>query len=385
VVSAVSLPLTTLASVQTGRRRLELRELPLPPLAPDSGLLKVEATGVCGSDVGFYEQQDLGPRILGHEVVGTIAALGAAAADRWGLREGDRVVLEEYLPCGHCSFCRSAEFRLCLAADPSLTPGALRYGSTALDVGPGLWGGYSEYMYLHPRTVAHKLGPAVPARLASLALPLANGFEWAVREGGAGLGSVVLIIGPGQQGLGCVLAAKQAGAACVIVTGLPRDARRLEVARLLGADQTLVAGDGFDLAAEVTALLGGARPGIIVDTAAGSEATLPGALDVAGKRGVIVVPASVRRPLRELDFYKITRKYLTVKGVRGHSFQAVEWAIGVIGGGHPGIRAMSSLDVGLADVDAAIRGTGGELDQPVIHATVSPSTVSPSPSTERPT
>lgn len=378
----MGLPLTTLASVQTGRRRLALRELPLPPVTPDSGLLKVEATGVCGSDVGFYEQ-DAGPRILGHEVVGTIAALGAVAAERWGLREGDRVVLEEYLPCGHCSFCRSSEFRLCQAADPSLTPGALRYGSTALDVWPGLWGGYSEYMYLHPRTVAHKIGPGVPARLASLALPLANGFEWAVREGGAGLGSVVLILGPGQQGLGCVLAAKQAGAACVIVTGLPRDAHRLEVARTLGADHTLVAGDGFDLAAEVTALLGGERPGIIVDTAAGSEATVPGALDAAAKRGVIVLPAWVRRPLRELDFYKITRKYLTVKGVRGHSFQAVEWAIGVISGGHPGAGAMSSLDVGLADVDSAIRGTGGELDQPVIHATVSPGDVSPASSAER--
>jgi threonine dehydrogenase-like Zn-dependent dehydrogenase len=371
----MALPLTTLASVQTGRRRLELRELPLPPVTPDSGLLQVEATGVCGSDVGFYEQ-DPGPRILGHEVVGTIAALGAVAADRWGLREGDRVVLEEYLPCGHCPFCRSSEFRLCQAADPSFVPGALRYGSTALDVRPGLWGGYSEYMYLHPRTVAHRLGPAVPARLASLALPLANGFEWAVREGGAGLGSIVLVIGPGQQGLGCVLAARQAGAACVIATGLPGDAHRLAVARQLGADHTLVAGEGdgagFDLAAEVVALLGGERPGIIIDTAAGSEATIPGALDAAARRGVIVVPASVRRPLRELDFYKITRKYLTVKGVRGHSFQAVEWAIGVISGGHLGVSAMSSLDVGLADVDAAIRGTGGELDQPVIHATVSP-------------
>jgi len=367
----MSLPATTLASVQTGRRRLELRELPVPPVGPDSGLLKVEATGVCGSDFGFYEQ-DLGPRILGHEVVGTVAALGATAADRWGLREGDRVVLEEYLPCGHCSFCRSSEYRLCPAGDPSLTPGALRYGRTGLDVPPGLWGGYSEYMYLHPRTVAHKLGPDVPAALASMALPVANGYEWAVREGGAAPGSVVLVIGPGQQGLGCVIAAKQAGAACVIVTGLPRDAGRLAVARQLGADHTLVAGDGPGLAAEVTELLGGERPGIVIDTAAGSEATLPGALDVVAKRGVVVVPAWVPRPLRELDFYQITRKYLTVKGVRGHSYHAVEWAIGLIAGAPAGIRAMSSLEVGLADVDAAIRGTGGELGQPVIHATVTP-------------
>lgn len=367
----MTLPATTLASVQTGPRRLELRELPIPPVTPDSGLLMVEATGVCGSDVGFY-QQDHSPRVLGHEVVGTVAALGASAADRWGLREGDRVVLEEYLPCGHCSFCRSSEFRLCPEGDPSLTPGAIRYGRTPLDVPPALWGGYSQYMYLHPRTVAHKLGPAVPAGLASLALPIANGFEWTVREGGAGPGSVVLVLGPGQQGLGCVIAARQAGAACVIITGLASDARRLEVARQLGADHALIVENGTDLPKEVAAVLGSERPSIVIDTAAGSEATLPGALEVAAKRGVIVVPASVHRPLRKLDFYKITRRYLTVKGVRGHSYQAVEWAIGLIADGHPGLAAMSSLDVGLADVETAIRGTGGELGQPVIHATVTP-------------
>jgi threonine dehydrogenase-like Zn-dependent dehydrogenase len=373
--AAMSLPSTTLAAVQTGPRRTELRELPVPPVAPDSGLLQVEATGVCGSDMMFY-QQDVRPRILGHEVVGTVAALGASAADRWGVAEGDRVVLEEYLPCGHCSFCRSSEYRLCPAADWSLTPGALRYGCTALDVAPGLWGGYSEYMYLHPRTVAHKIGATIPAGLAAMALPMANGFEWTVREGGTRPGSVVLIIGPGQQGLSCVLAAKQAGAACVIIAGRPADTHRLEVARQLGADHVLVTGDGpgdgSGLAGQVTGLLGGEHPEIVIDTAAGSEATIPEALDVVARRGVIVVPSSVRRPLRELDFYKITRKYLTVKGVRGHSFAAVEWALSVIGTGHPGIRAMSSLEVGLSEVDAAIRGTGGELDRPVIHATVSP-------------
>ena len=367
----MSLPSTALCCVLIGPRRLELRELPIPPLGTDSGLLKVDATGVCGSDVGFFGS-DLSPRVLGHEVTGTIAALGSTAEERWGVREGDRVLLEEYLPCGHCAVCRTGNYRFCQASDVNTTPGALRYGSTPLSVPPGLWGGYSEYMYLHPRTVMHIIPPSVPAARAALALPIANGFEWTVLEGGTGPGSVVLIMGPGQQGLGCVIAAKQSGAACVVVTGLRKDKHRLEVARELGADHTLVADEDTDLVAVVTELTGGDLPDIVVDTAAGSETTLNAAMDAVRKHGVIVMPASVHRPLRDVTLYKLRQKQVALKGVRGHSFLAVERAIDVIERGHPGIRAMSSLTVGLGDVETAIRATGGELDRPVIHAVVVP-------------
>ena len=367
----MSLPSVTWCCVLAGPRRLELRELPLPPVGPDSGLLKVDATGVCGSDADFFSR-DLSPRVLGHEVVGTIAALGSAAQQRWGVREGDRVLLEEYLPCGHCAFCRTADYRFCTESDVNATPGALRYGSTPLSIPPAAWGGYSEYMYLHPRTVMHVLRSGLPATRASLALPVANGFEWTVREGGTGPGSVVLVIGPGQQGLGCVIAARQAGAACVIVSGLSRDTYRLEVARQLGADYTLVADDGSDLVAALDALTGGERPDVVIDTAAGSETTLGVALDAVRKRGAIVMPASVRRPVRDVELYKLRQKSVALKGVRGHSFQAVERAIDVLERGAPGVHAMSSLTVGLGDVETAIRGTAGELDRPVIHAVVVP-------------
>ncbi len=366
----MNLPSTTLCCVLTGPRHLELRELPVPPVDVDSGLLKVDATGVCGSDVGFFGSE-LSPRVLGHEVVGTIAALGRAAEQRWGVREGDRVLLEEYLPCGHCAFCRTADYRLCPASDVNATAGALRYGSTPLSVPPALWGGYSEYMYLHPRTIMHVLRRTMPYARAPLALPIANGYEWTVREGGAGPGSVVLIIGPGQQGLGCVIAATRAGAAAVIVLGLRQDEHRLAVARQLGADHTLVADDSADLVAVLAGLVG-ELPDIVIDTAAGSERTLGVALDVVRKRGVIVMPASVRRPLGNVAIYQLRQKNVTLKGVRGHSFHAVEQAIDVVERGHPGMHAMSSLTVGLGEVETAIRGTGGELDRPVIHAVVVP-------------
>jgi threonine dehydrogenase-like Zn-dependent dehydrogenase len=366
----MTIPSTSTAAVMTGKRQTELRELPVPRIGPDAGLLRVEAAGVCGADVGFYGR-DLSPRVLGHENVGTIVQIGAIAARRWGVQEGDRVALEEYLPCGHCHFCRSSEFRLCMASDASANTTALRYGSTPLTTEPGLWGGYSQYLYMHPDTVVHKLNGTVSAVEASLALPLGNGFEWAYAEGGSRPGSSVLIMGPGQQGLGCVLAAKAAGADLVIVTGLRRDAARLEVARALGADRTLCAEDD-DITAVVADLTGGEGVDLVVDTAAGSEATLPVALDAVRKRGTLVVPAHVQRSI-ELDFFKVTRKYVTVKGVRGHSYQSVEWAIDAISSGRYPIDLLCSLEVGLDDVDQAILGTAGETQVPVIHAAVVPS------------
>lgn len=365
----MSLPATIRAAVMTGRRQMEVRELPLPAISATDGLLQVEAAGVCGSDVGFFNR-DLSPRVLGHENVGIVAAAGAAAQDRWGVREGDRVAIEEYLPCSHCDFCRAGEYRSCVESDASANPNALRFGSTPVDTPPALWGGYSEYLYLHPRSVLHPLPSSVPASLASMALPLGNGYQWAFLDGQVSPGDSVLVIGPGQQGLACVVAAREAGAGAIIIAGLERDAARLAAAAKLGAHHTLVAGP--ELPERVRSIVGPAGVDLTVDTAAGSEQTVNQALDVTRKRGRLVIPAATMRPLDGLDFYKVTRKHLTVKGARGHSYAAVEWAIALLASGRYPLELMASMECGLSDAAQAILGTGGELDRPVIHAAIVP-------------
>ena len=168
---------------------------------------------------------------MGHENVGRIYRVGTIAAKRWGLREGDRVALEEYLPCGHCSLCRSGEFRLCDQTE-ARRPGALRYGTTPISEKPGLWGGYSQFQYLHPDSVFHKVPDEVPAELAAMCLPIGNGIQWTYLDGRAGPGKTVLIQGPGQQGLACVLARRKQAASplCDRQVGEPRLGTRLAMA-----------------------------------------------------------------------------------------------------------------------------------------------------------
>ena len=88
------MPERVLAATTIGALQTEIREYPFPEIPPDAGILKVEAAGVCGSDWQAY-QTDRPARIMGHENVGRIYRIGPLAARRWGLREGDRVALEE--------------------------------------------------------------------------------------------------------------------------------------------------------------------------------------------------------------------------------------------------------------------------------------------------
>ena len=83
------------AMVQSGPRKLEMREFPRPKIGPDDGLVRIEACGICGSDVEQYRghmwQEGRSPSIPGHEPLGVIEEVGERAAARWGVEVGDRV------------------------------------------------------------------------------------------------------------------------------------------------------------------------------------------------------------------------------------------------------------------------------------------------------
>jgi threonine dehydrogenase-like Zn-dependent dehydrogenase len=361
---------SALAATKTGKLQTELQEYALPEVAADAGLLKVEATGVCGSDWHLYQRDEGTPLILGHETVGVIARLGPVAARRWGVQEGDRVAVEEYLPCGHCALCRSGDFRLCDATQIG-RPGALRYGATPVTVPPALWGGYAQYLYLHPNAVLHRLPAQLPPELATMSIPVSNGIQWACFDGGVGPGMSVLIEGPGQQGLAACLAAKVAGAGCVIVSGLSRDADRLAVARQLGADVTVDV-EREDLRRRVHEITGGRGVDVVVDTA-GAPDSLAMAMHCARKGGTIVAATVHRQQSPALHLEDLVTKRLTIKGLRGHSYQAVELAIQYLASGRYPLHMMATHRFTLNEVDLAIRSVGGVGIPGAIHVTVIPS------------
>ena len=359
------------AAVKIDIEKTEIREFALPRLGENDGLLRVESSGVGGSDPEMYRRENTAPCILGHENVGTVEALGEAAAKRWGLKPGDRIALHEYLPCWHCHWCRQGDFRLCMEADFFNVKdqfNTLRYGTCNAEIEPHLWGGFAEYMYLAPNAVIHKIPQDMDARHATLAVPLGNGVQWAVLDGGAGLGKTVLVFGPGQQGLSCALAAKAAGALKVIICGMTRDRARLDLSLSLGAD-IAVDVEQEDLAAIVMRETGGAGVDVVVDTTGDPDGSIARqAVELSAKGAWLSLNGLGQSvPLRE-----VKKRYLTVRAPRGHSYRAVQTALDIIASRRWPIDRLCSHDFGLENVHEAILATAGREIEGAIHVTVSP-------------
>jgi threonine dehydrogenase-like Zn-dependent dehydrogenase len=356
-----------LAAVAVGERKTEIMEIDIPHIAPDAGLLKVEIVGVCGTDVSYYRVEQE-PRILGHHVVGHVDKIGEVAAKRWGVKEGDRVVLEEYIPCGQCEHCRTGVYRSCVSTDPR--SGGIRYGATAMSEEPKLYGGFSQYMYLHPNAVLHKMPEHVPAVEAALTLPLSNGFEWMCIQGGVGPGNIVLIQGPGQQGLACALAAKYAGAE-VIMTGRTTSIKRLELALELGVDH-IINIQKEDMIERVKEITNGKMVDVVLDVTSGGSGPITTSLEVANKGATVILGAYKYQNIDDLNIDLIIKKTLTVKGVRGHSYESVRMARDCIASGKFPLSIMNSHNYPLRETDQALKTAGGEGEPNPLLVTVSP-------------
>ena len=181
----------SMAMVQTAPRKLERRDLPVPPVTDDSAILRVEACGICGSDYEQYEGvlNTPMPVVPGHEPLGIIEAIGDKAAKRWGVDVGNRVAVETMLACHCCNTCLSGRYHLC---------GSRKiYSYIPLTEEPGLWGAYSQYMYIAPNAIVHKMSKSLPPELAVMFNPLGAGFRWAVEIPQTQIGDTVVMMGSG--------------------------------------------------------------------------------------------------------------------------------------------------------------------------------------------
>ncbi len=366
-LSGAQVPARVRAAVKAANERTEVREFPWPQLGPTEGMLRVEACGVGGAEPEVYRSERWQQIIMGHQLVGSIAAAGPLARTLWQVAPGERVVIQEYLPCKACKWCLQGEYRFCPAAD-FFGDKPRRIGLLSCEAPPHLVGGFAEYLFLPWNIVVHRIPQDLPAELATLAIPLGNGVQWATIDVNAGPGKTVLVIGPGQQGLGCVIAARDAGASCVILAGLSRDLARLQLSLELGADHVINA-ETEDLVQRVQALTRGGGVDVVVDTTGDPGGkNLQQYLELVNQGAwlwVNCVEDAV--PVRE-----IKKKYLTVRSGRGRSWQAVERALRIIASRRFPLEKMCTHTLGLEEVDRAIKATAGRELAGAVHVIVDP-------------
>jgi alcohol dehydrogenase len=356
------------AAVLEDVERITLQRFPLPAVGPDEALLKVEMAGLCGTDYHVYEGKLVMPLpiILGHEILGHIAAIGERAAARYGVREGDRVAVEGTVPCWACEYCLKGSYRFCRSDRgyglhmPTSEP-------------PSLWGALAEYMYLAPGSVVSRVPESIPAKVAIVASIFANGIQWLRRHGDVSAGETVVIQGVGSQGLAATVIARESGAAQIIVTGLSKDAGRLALARDFGADHTIVA-DQEDVAERVRELTAGRLADVVLEVT-GSPSAIQSSVQLVRPQGRLVLAGLTgKETVTPLKLDQLVWNEVRVEGVFTKGADAISAAnrfLEARGSRYP-LERMVSHVYPLAEAEAAIRASGGAAGDQFIKAVITP-------------
>ena len=352
------------ALVQVADRRFEIQSFEIPRAAADDAVMRVEACGLCGSDVDQYDGKLNGmglklPVIPGHEPIGIVEQIGAEAARRWGVNVGDRVAVEPVIGCGHCGACKQGFYKRCRIGRPGTQISACGFVPT--DIQPSLWGGLAEYMYLAPNIAVHKVASNIPPELAALYQPIAAGISWAHREPGTKVGDTVVIFGAGQRGLACVVAAREAGAAQILVVARRQSNHRLQLARDFGADHTIFSDE--EPVAQLRELTRGVGADVVVDVTAEAMEPIRQAVEIVRAGGTIIL-AGVKgwgAAIPNLENDRIFSKEITIKGVKNADFRSFEVAVRLIESHRYPLERMHTHSFGLAEVDRAIRTLAGRV------------------------
>src|ERR1700757_4930169 len=336
------------AVVQTGPRQMEMREYPRPVLGPTTGaLLRVEACGICGSDVEQYKGA-MGarglPMIPGHESLGIIEEISEATSRRWGVSAGDRVAVEILIPCRSCDRCLAGRYMNCRNRVGS------HGGGNPPERANMLTGGYAEYMHLHPNSIVHPIRKDIPAEIAVMYNPL----------------------GAGERGLAAILASRYVGAGLIIATGLTRDAKKLELAREFGADYTINV-EEEDTVARVRELTGGDGVDVVLDLTPMAQQPILDAINAVRWGGTIVLAGLKGHKDIPIPTDMLINKALTVKGAFSVDAAAYTDAIKLIESGKFPLEKMQTHKYGLDNVEHAIKLLAGEVPgEDGIHVAVMP-------------
>jgi threonine dehydrogenase-like Zn-dependent dehydrogenase len=308
---------------------LRIERYPYPAeLEPGAVLLRMLASGICGTDKHTYRgetEQYAGtdharstpfPIIQGHENVGVVVEFGAGGAtafDGTPLAVGDRVVPAPNRACGRCRYCTGGfPYYFCRDLE--------NYGNSLSSARPPhLFGGWSEYLYVLPRTPIFKVPHDLPTEVAVLTelFAVTHSLDLAARmprPGGFRPGDTVVVVGVGPVGLVHVAKAALTGAGAVI--GVDRYAARLDIAADLGATDCIVATDDDETVARIRDLAPDGAD-VVVD-ATGHPASFGPALALLRDGGTLLeVGAFVDLGPVPVNPADILGRNLTILGVAG--------------------------------------------------------------------
>ena len=285
----------------TAIRRMEMIEVPRPTIMNDNDvLIKMKKVGVCGSDLHYYENGQIGSQVIqypftvGHEGAGLVEAVGASVKE---LTPGDRIAIEPAMPCHKCDQCLAGRPHTCRKLNFLGCPGQAE-------------GCLSEYIVM-PEECCFKIGNNTSLEEASLSEPLTIGV-YAVQQSIPMQGAKVGILGVGPIGLSVLLPAKAQGAEKIYISD--KIEKRIQLAKKIGANW----GGNPDKTDIVTEINGHESAQLdVVFECCGKQEALDQAIEIlkpGGKLMLVGIPPTADRVSFLID--KLRHKEICIQNVR---------------------------------------------------------------------
>lgn len=291
---------TMKAMLLTEYKKMEVTDVPDPEVGADDVLIRVQACGICGSDIHGYDGSTgrrIPPLVMGHEAAGVVESVGANVGD---FASGDRVTFDSMVSCGRCHFCRRGDANLC-------------DNRRVLGVSCGEYrqnGAFAELISV-PQHIVYRLPDGLPFESAALVEAVSVAVH-AANVTPVVLGDTAVVVGSGMIGLLTLQAIRVAGASQVIAVDV--NDKRLAVAKQLGADVILNANE-VDVPAEVRKLTGGRGADVALEVV-GATATIQSAIASVRKGGSVTLVGNVA-PTIELPLQSVVTREITLRGTCG--------------------------------------------------------------------
>lgn len=314
-----------------------LKPVPVPTPAADEVCIRVEAVGLCGTDLPIFKgvRPVTYPLIPGHEFAGVVTAVGSAVT---GFAVGDRVAPGLVVHCGRCDFCRQGLESLC---------------DRIYEIGIHTDGAFAEYA-VAPEKTLHRLPERLSFEAGAAIDPIASAYR-PVRKAAVSSRDTVVVFGPGPIGLYALQIARVEGARRVAVVGTDGDAGRLALAGELGAERTVDA--SRQPPAEAVAEWTDGRMADVVIEATGAAGVAGDCLSCLRKGGRLSLAGIFHRPAT-VDLGDVVRREIRVTGSICYTWLDFQACLDLVAQGRVRVEPMISHRLPLAEIGTALAIAG---------------------------